>query len=273
MQHDDTEDARTVLLVRHAMDTASADLPPLPDLAGPAAAEGRRRTGRRRLALGTTALAMALAGAAATTLLPGTGAAPPVVTPAAAPSASAGHPEPVHIEPTPGEKSMADLPARERSRQVEFQNQAAGVLQALLPTGTGTVRRTDLNVSRYQVDQGGRTFVLVFSVRPSTRSASGPSCAEAKGAECASKTLPGGVKAVAVTAPVGSGTVTETRVRFHYGRSEVRLSLSPDEAAGVSAPVTGTRLLDVAGAPDFLDLVAYAERQPMEPLVSPVRGG
>ncbi|MFC9269193.1 hypothetical protein ACFTXJ_15660 [Streptomyces zhihengii] len=270
MQHDDTEDARTVLLVRHAMDTASADLPPLPDLAGRATDEGRRRRGRRRLALGTAALAVMVAGAAGAVLLPGGTGAPAAVAPAAAPSPA---PEPVHIEPTPGEETMADLPADELSRRVAFQDEAVGVLQELLPPGTGTVRRTDLNVARYQVDRGGSAFVLIFSVRPSTRSQATPVCAEAKGAVCATAVLPDGVKARAVTEPVGSGEVTATEVTFTYGRSEVTLSLSPDESTGVSAPVTNEQLLAVASDPAFRELLRYADERPMEPLATSVRGG
>ncbi|MFD0430059.1 hypothetical protein ACFQ60_28400 [Streptomyces zhihengii] len=265
----DPGDDRTALLLRHAMGAASAGLPPLPDLSGPARAEGRRRAGRRRLALGAAALAVAAAGAAGTRLLPEGSAAPAVVPAATAPAAPVG---PVHIEPAPGEETMADLPDDERSRREVFQNEAVGVLQELLPQGTGTVRRTDLNVSRYQVERGDRVFVLILSVRPSTRSVAIPSCAGAKGGTCVTATLLDGVKARATTEPVGSGGVTATRATFAYGRSEVTLALAR-RVRGVSAPVTNEQLLTVASDPAFHELLRYADERPMEPLATSVGGG
>lgn len=267
---------RTVLLVRDAMDRASADLPPLPDLAGPALAEGRRRKSRTRLAVASGVLCLAALGTAGAVSLTGGGhsapAPPAAATVTPTPTASP-LPEPVHIEPTPGEESMADLPDAERTRQENFQQQAVGVLQELLPEGIGTVQRTDIDVRQYQVTKGGKKFVLIFSVRPHDASRSSKPCADVKGVVCKTATLPDGVEAEAITMPMDSGEVTGTWVAFRYGGSDVSLSLNPDAASNTSAPVTNDQLLAVAAAPAFLDLVRIADEQPMEERQSSVPAG
>ncbi|MGX6742929.1 hypothetical protein [Streptomyces peucetius] len=267
---------RTVLLVRDAMDRASADLPPLPDLAGPALAEGRRRKSRTRLAVASGVLCLAALGTAGAVSLTGGGhsapAPPAAATVTPTPTASP-LPEPVHIEPTPGEESMADLPDAERTRQENFQQQAVGVLQELLPEGIGTVQRTDIDVRQYQVTKGGKKFVLIFSVRPHDASRSSKPCADVKGVVCKTATLPGGVEAEAITMPMDSGEVTGTWVAFRYGGSDVSLSLDPDAASNTSAPVTNDQLLAVAAAPAFLHLVRIADEQPMEERQSSVPAG
>ena len=277
-----TED-RTVLLVRDAMDRASDDLPPLPDLVGPALTEGRRRRFRTRLAIASGLLTVAAIGTAgAVAGLPGGGHTAPAA-PAATVSPSPPHPStvspapsfpPIHIEPSPGEKSMADLPEAERARQEGFQQQAVGVLQELLPEGIGTVQRTDLDVTRYQVTKGEKEFVLIFSVRPGDPSRSQKPCLDAvKGMVCKKATLPGGIEAEATTAPMNSGEVTGTWVSFHYGSSDVSLWLNPHDASNTSAPVTNDQLLAVAADPAFLDLIRVADERPMEEKQTSIPGG
>ncbi|MFB7171366.1 hypothetical protein ACFCYM_11150 [Streptomyces sp. NPDC056254] len=267
--NEDTADARTALLVRDAMDRATAELPALMDLAGPARAQGRRRKARVRVAVGAGVLAVATLGAVTASMLPGSGRQAPVEVVVAAPPSSSAPPQPLHIEPTPGESSMADLPAAERARQVNFQDQAVDVLQSLLPPTVGTVQRTDLRVNFYRATKDGTAFPLIFSVRPSGEKPQ--PCQEIRGRVCAKATLPGGIEAHASTIP--TGTVTETEVSFRYGTCNVRLSVFPDEAANASAPVTPAQLLDVVKAPAFLDLVKAAEAQPMEQEQRSIPGG
>ncbi|MFE6907580.1 hypothetical protein [Streptomyces erythrochromogenes] len=266
----DAADARTAVLVREAMDRATAELPALLDLSGPARAQGRRRRARVRVAIGAGVLAVATLGAVTASLLPGGGGQRPVEDVVAAPPASpTAPPQPVHIEPTPGESSMAGLPPAERARQEDFQNRAVGVLQSLLPPAVGTVQRTDLKVNFFQATKDGTAFPVIFSVRPSGEKPQ--PCQEVRGRVCAKATLPGGIEAHASTIP--TGTATETEVSFRYGTCNVRLSVFPHEASNTSAPVTPAQLLDVVGAPAFLDLVRAAEAQPMEEEQRSVPGG
>ncbi|MGJ0154440.1 hypothetical protein ACR3S4_13925 [Streptomyces sp. CH8.1] len=270
--NEDTADARTALLVREAMDRATAELPALMDLAGPARAEGRRRKARVRVAIGAGVLAVATLGAVTASLLPGSGSQGPVeVVVAAPPSPSAPPPQPLHIEPTPGESSMADLPAGERTRQENFQDRAVGVLQSLLPATVGTVQRTDLKVNFYRATKDGKAFPLIFSVRPSSEQPQ--PCQEVRGRVCAKATLPGGIEAHASTIPTGNGAVNETEVSFRYGTCNVRLSVLPHEASNTSSPVSPAQLLEVAKAPAFLDLVRTAQAQPMEEEQRSIPGG
>ncbi|MGR4882757.1 hypothetical protein ACIPUC_25595 [Streptomyces sp. LARHCF249] len=268
-------DDRAVRLVRDAMDRTTADLPPLPDLAGAARAQGRRRKARVRAAIGGGVLAVAALGVAGAAALPVGNSGEKVsgvVNVAAPPSSSAPQP-PVHIEPTPGESSMADLPVAERTRQENFQNQAVGVLQGLLPESVGTVQRTDLSVRLYQGTKDGKTFTIVFSVRPSGADHTDRPCLEVKGQVCKQATLPGGIRATAATAPINNGDVTETRLSFRYGKSSVSLAVSPHDASNTSAPVTNDQLLALAKAPAFLDLVKTADADPVEQEQTIVPGG
>ncbi|MEV6250885.1 hypothetical protein AB0M38_32650 [Streptomyces sp. NPDC051742] len=58
---------------------------------------------------------------------------------------------------------------------------------------------------------------------------------------------------------------------FRYGDSRVLLSADPEK---VSAPVTPRQLLAVAEDPRFLDLVRYADENPVETMAPPaVEGG
>ncbi|MFJ6371635.1 hypothetical protein ACIQK5_26070 [Streptomyces virginiae] len=276
--NEDLADERAARLVRDAMDHTTAELLPPLDLVGPARAQGLRRRARVRAAIGGGVLAVAALGLSAAFVLPGGGQeatrSTGVTGVAPSPTDTTGPVPPVHLEPSPGESSMADLPPAERARQENFQNQAVGVLQRLLPTSVGTVQRTDLSVQMYHATKDGKTFVVIFSVRPSEP---GPAtqlpCAEARGMTCKKATLPGGVVANAVTMPMDSATTTGTELTFRYGKSTVRLSVNPHTASNTSAPVTNDQLLELAQSPAFLDLVKTADANPMEKAQRTVRGG
>lgn len=291
-----------VPLVRVAMERAAEGAPPLPDLVPAAVAQGRSRRTRARAAAGAGVTAVVALGVFGATLplwgadeggavrparswsaaARATEATPPTVTEAPRADRS-----PVHVEPSPGESSMADLPAAERARQESFQQKVARLLDELLPRGFGTVRPVDLAVSRYQAAEDRSTFPVVLSVRPRGDAGEGPeplACRDnpVKGFQCKQATLPGGLKARAITAAVGSSgaqgarrsqTVTGVDVTFHYRDSAVRLSVTGDDSTMVSAPVSADELLAVAADARFLELVAYADSHPMEEKEGAIRGG
>ncbi|MFB6992442.1 hypothetical protein [Streptomyces sp. NPDC056304] len=294
-------------LIRKAMAEAAEGAPPMPDLVPIALAVGRRRRIRARAAIGSAMVGVVALGVFGATLPSwGTGAgtgddtaqvgAPsPVpgmsqVTPSPAstgptpgfptpfPSYNGPTRTPVHVEPTPGESSMADLSAPERGRQEKFQQQAASVLDALLPAAFGTVRPVDLAVSRYQGGSGGHVFPVVFSVRP----AGGPQepCPydpeEKEKYQCDEVALLDGIVARAVTttgSSKGGKDIVGVSVSFAFKDSTVVLSADGDDSAMVSAPVTADRLLHVARDERFLRLVRYAQAFPMEPRQESVHGG
>ncbi|MFC8534641.1 hypothetical protein ACFUJY_11885 [Streptomyces sp. NPDC057249] len=279
------------LLVRTAMERATDGAPPLPDLVPGARAEGRRRRVRARAAVGATALAIVGLGlfGAALPVWGGDGEpargwsaasqTSPVPTPTSAPVPVRA---PVHVEPSPGESSMADLPERESSRQRGFQNEAAAVLESLLPEALGPVRPVDIAVNRYQGGaDGGPAFPLSFSVRPlatGKAARADRACLDVavKHLRCDEVSLPGGMMAQAITAAgnaEGGKTVTSVTVRFTYGHSRVTLAVGGDTDAMVSAPVTADDLLVVARDARFMELVAYADARPMEAREGSVRGG
>ncbi|MEV7526221.1 hypothetical protein [Streptomyces sp. NPDC091371] len=255
------------MLVRDAMDRTTSDLPPLPDLVGPARAQGRRRKARVRFAIGGAALAVAALGVAGAVALPVDNKNPQVggtLNVAAPPSSSSTlPPPPVHIEPTAGESSMADLPPAERAKQEDFQNRSVSVLQKLLPEKIGTVQRTDISVRIYQGTKDGKKFTIIFSVRPSGPGANPKPCIEIKGMVCKKTTLPGGIEAMASTSPVNSGNVGSS-LSFHYGKSDVSLSIYAQDESDTSAPATLDQLLEIAKATTFLDLVKSADADPVQ---------
>ncbi|WP_328891279.1 hypothetical protein [Streptomyces sp. NBC_00316] len=291
MSSDRAAQENEALLIREAMAAASEGAPPLPDLVPVALAQGRRRRARARVAIGagvTGVLALAVFGATLPSWGAGSGtgqvgAAPGTPDSSAMPTPVPTGPSraPVHVEPTPGESSMASLPAAERRRQEQFQQQTAALLDTLLPAGFGTVRPVDLAVSRYQGGSAGRVFPVVFSVRPTGDSADAPDEAPCKNnptkkSQCKEAELPGGIVARAITAAgnsKGDKTITGVNVRFVYGDSIVVLSADGDDSSMVSAPVTADQLLGVAGDSRFLELVRYADSFPMEPKQESVRGG
>ncbi|WP_327369231.1 hypothetical protein [Streptomyces sp. NBC_01217] len=288
------EEAGT-LLIRAAMAEATEGVPPLPDLVPVAVAEGRRRRARARAAIGTAVAGVLALGVFGATLPSwgtwgdtGTGTdtsagqvGAPAPTGAPTPVPTAGTRTPVHLEPTPGESSMADLPADERKRQEQFQQQAAALFDELLPAGFGTVRPVDLAVSRYQGAAKDGVFPVIFSVRPSSKpggSMKNEPCQDnpKKQYQCKKAKLPGGIVARAVTAAGNTKdgkSIIGVDVHFVYGDSTVVLSAGGDDSAMVSAPVTADQLLAVAGDSRFLNLVRYAESSPMEPKQESVDGG
>lgn len=293
-----------VPLVRVAMERAAEGAPPLPDLVPAAVAQGRSRRTRARAAVGAGVSAVVALGVFGATLplwgadeggaarparswsaaARAAEATPPSATEATPPTATeaprAVRP-PVHVEPGPGESSMADLPAAERARQESFQQKVARLLDELLPRGLGTVHPVDLAVSRYQTAEDGSTFPVVLSVRRRGDGDEGPEappCRDnpAKGFQCKQAMLPGGLKARAVTAvgnSRGSQTITGVDVTFDYRDSAVRLAVTGDDTTMVSAPVTADQLLAVAADARFLELVAYADSRPMEEKDGAIRGG
>ncbi|MGW3243117.1 hypothetical protein [Streptomyces sp. NPDC001070] len=280
----------SALLVRDAMEHAVAELPPALDLVPAAVVQGRRRRARVRVAVAAgvaCAIGAVVFGSAA---LPGGGGGGTTVRPAAsttpAPRTSkepAPYRTPVHIEPTSDtEESMADLPPAERKRQEGFQQQAAVLLDELLPDAVGLIRPVDLAVWRYQGETaGGKVFTVTLSVRPSgsvpRTTRHGDTCPEdpdsLRGGSCEQGTLPGGIKATAYRLVDGSPDTMYTRVRFVYGHSDVELAVYPDQDAKASAPVTAGQLLAVVRDRRFLDLVRYADASPMEKKQISVLGG
>ncbi|MGW0939433.1 hypothetical protein [Streptomyces sp. NPDC002666] len=285
------------LLIRAAMEQAAEGAPALPDLVPVALVQGRRRRNRARAAVGagvTGVVALGVFGAVVSMWSPDGGTQPArtwsaasqstAVSPPPSPTATAAPrpvPTPVHIEPTPGETSMADLPPAERARQEEFQQQAAALLDELLPGSLGTVRPVDLAVNRYQAGRDGNTFPLIFSVRPKGApdgAPADPPCRDipSKGLRCATAVLPGGIKARVTTAEGssrGTQTITGVSLGFLYGDSVVRISVDGDDSSMVSAPVDADQLVTAASDPGFLKLVKYADGHPMEDKEHSVRGG
>lgn len=281
-------------LIRTAMKQTAEGAPPPPDLVSVALVQGRRRRTRARAALGagvTGVVALGVFGVALPMWGAGGGTQPAqtgsVTTPAttSAPSpASADRPvpKPVHLEPSDGETPMADLPVAERDRQKKFQLKVAVLLDELLHEQLGAVRPVDLEVRRYQGGSGGHAFPVIVSVRPRADAealgSANPPCRDitTKGIRCKTVTLPGGIKARALTWEGngnGAQTLTNVELAFTYGNSSVRLSVSGDDAAMVSSPVTADQLVAVASDSRFLELVKYADGHPMEDKEHFVDGG
>ncbi|MGW9025771.1 hypothetical protein ACWGQ5_16490 [Streptomyces sp. NPDC055722] len=282
------EDHRSVLLVRDAMESAVAELPSLHDLVPAAVTQGRRRRARARLA--TAAGIACVAGAVVFGSLPLTagGDADRTVRPATSgtpsPHESVKEPEPyrtpVHIDPTSDdERSMANLPPGERKRRAQFQQDAAVLLDKLLPDSVGLIRPVDLDVSRYQGETtDGKVFTIIFSVRPSGDGPDSKPCPSAaalaaKGGSCKQATLPGGIKATSLRVFTDSPETMSTDVHFRYGHSDVYVSIGPDVNAKASAPVTSQELLAAVGDSRFLDLVRYADEHPMQKKQTTIAGG
>lgn len=275
------EDRRSALLVRDAMERTVAELPPLHDLVPAAVTQGRRRRLRARLVIAAGSACVAGAAVVASLTLSGEDDARTTVRPATSDTPSLHEspspdrePEPyrtpVHIEPTShAERAMANLTPAERKRQAEFQQQAAVLLDRLLPDTVGLVRPVYDDARLYQgKTEGGKVFPLIFTVRPS-QGGSGPRpCSEAitkKGGSCEHATLPGGsgIKATSLRLFVESPEIMSTQVAFSYAHSDVVLTVYPDVDAPASSPVTGEELLAAVGDSRFLDLVRDAAELPL----------
>ncbi|MFH9982117.1 hypothetical protein ACH4ND_23310 [Streptomyces sp. NPDC017179] len=273
------EDRRSALLVRDAMERTVAGLPSVHDLVPAAVTQGRRRRARARLAIAAGiacvagavvfgSLTLPVGDDARTTVRPATSGTP---SPHESPESAQPEPyrTPVHIEPTSDDqRSMAHLPPAERKRRTQFQQDAAVLLDKLLPDAVGLIRPVDLDVSQFQGEtEDGKVFTIIFSVRPSDDGPDSKPCPSAalavKGGSCQHATLPGGIEARALRVFADSDETMATDVHFRYGHSDVRLSINPDSAAKASAPVTSEELLTAVGDSRFLDLVRNADKHPM----------
>ncbi|MCX5397630.1 hypothetical protein [Streptomyces sp. NBC_00102] len=267
-------------LLRSVMEEATGRAPLPGDLVAGAVVQGRRRRARRQVALGAGVTAvMALGILASTSPWPDGGTTPAVtnsdpdlpftVDPDILADAEHvdGHDrEPVHVEPSPGEFSMADLPAAERKIQVEFQQGVAEELDDMLYT-VGEVHPVDLRVSQYQLKTGEFTFPLTFSVRPADGEKTGEQKCEdvpAKQSTCYTFMMRGGIWGTARTAPVNSEDTTGVRISFTYQDNLVDLSVAPDDEHGKSSPVAVEKLRQIAQDGRITLLVRYAVQHPME---------
>ncbi|MER5311156.1 hypothetical protein ABT034_25585 [Streptomyces sp. NPDC002773] len=272
-----------ITLLRSTMERTVDDLPPLPDLAPLAAREGRRRRLRARVAIVTTAFGAVTAGALGLTLLPGS--SPAVTMPAAVPSspgatasASTGPSTtyaPVTIEETPGvtpPDNPDGLSEAERARHAAHQQRVAALLDELLPATVTEIRPVKDKVYVYRIASGGETFRMTVSVRPSDENRLKP-CVDdpVRGFHCEKVTFDGNREAQLVSMLVNGDETSGSYLDFRYGDSRVQLSVDPER---VSAPVTPRQLLAVAQDPRFLDLVRYADENPVETKAPPaVEGG
>ncbi|MEU6881895.1 hypothetical protein [Streptomyces sp. NPDC046712] len=263
-------------LLKTAMDRTTEDLPPLPDLAPVAMAQGRRRRTRARLAAVGGVFGTVTAAALGLTSLPGpdTGVAMPAAPPAASPSA---YRTPVQVEETPGvtpPDNPEGLPAAERERRAGFQQQVAALLDELLPASVTDVRPVKDKVYAYRITSAGTTFDLTLSVRPSDDLAVRPCPSPAdERMRCETAELDGAKEQQArLRSLMAERPDTWTSwVDFSYGRSLVRLSV---DAAEVSAPVTPEQLVAVARDTRLMDLVRYADENPVEKKETPpIQGG
>lgn len=280
------EDHRSVLLVRDAMESAVAELPSLHDLLPAAVAQGRRRKARARLATAAGIACVAGAVVFGSLTLTAGGDADRTVRPATSGTPSpheSVQPEPyrtpVHIDPTSDdERSMANLPPTEQKRRAQFQQQAAVLLDKLLPDSVGLIRPVDLDVSRYQGEtEDGKVFTIIFSVRPTGDSPDPKPCPSAAlastGGSCKQAMLPGGIKATSLRVFTDSPETMSTSVRFRYGHSDIGLTVYPDVNAKASAPLSSEELLAAVGDSRFLDLVRYADEHPMQKKQTTIAGG
>ncbi|MFD9359902.1 hypothetical protein [Streptomyces sp. NPDC060031] len=274
------EDRHNALLVRDAMERTVAELPPVHDLLAGALAQGRRRRARARLAVAAGVACVAGAVVFGSVLLPGGGGGGATTVRPAASDVPEPYRTPVHIEPTSeGQQTMADLPPAERERQEQFQQRVAALLDKRLPDAVGLIRPIDVNVRRYQGEaEGGKVFPVIFSVRPAGEGSAPKSCTEVpqgqvKDGTCRQATLPGGIRAISYRMLSDGPGTTATLVSFSYGRSDVTLTVTPDTKATASAPVTSEEILAAAADPAFLDLVRYADENPMQASQTSVQGG
>ncbi|WP_405459023.1 hypothetical protein OG786_17830 [Streptomyces sp. NBC_00101] len=283
MLTDPTEVEREMdgLLLRSVMEEAAGREPLRGDLVAGAMALGRRRRARTRIALGSGITAvMALGVFAATTPWSAGGTATPAVTgsdpsPAAlvdpdilADAEQVDRPrEPVHVEPSPGEFSMAELTTAERKMQEEFQQGAAKDLDDMLYL-QGVVHPVDLRVSQYQLKAGKFTYPLTFSIRPAEGNEAGEQrkCPQrpAKRSTCDEFVMRDGTMATATTAPVGPSDLMGARVEFTYENQSVELSVAPDLVHGRSSPVTVEQLRTMARDSRITGPVKFVAAHPME---------
>ena len=85
--------------------------------------------------------------------------------------------------------------------------------------------------------------------------------------------ISGGIEAISYRLVSDSPETTATMVYFSYGDSDVGLTVDPDVDAPASAPVTSKELLAAVGDSRFLDLVRYADENPMQKRQTSIAGG
>ncbi|MFF2368269.1 hypothetical protein ACFVU0_36920 [Streptomyces sp. NPDC058122] len=266
------EDHHSTLLVRDAMESAVAELPSLHGLVSAAVTQGRRRKARARLAIAAgSACAAAAVVVASLTLSGGDGARSTVRPAATLPNESPGpvqpkpYRTPVHLDSAAREEQhLEGLTPVERTRQAEFQQKAAVLLDQLLPDTVGLIRPVYLDATDYQGEtEGGKVFYVALSVRPYDGGPGPRPCSGTftKGGSCENVTLPGAIKATSLRMFVRSPDVMSTEVGFVYANSKVVFTVYPGVGSG-SSPITGKELLAIAGDSRFLGLVHDATQLP-----------
>lgn len=268
---------KDVSLVRDAMERTVDDLPFPPDLVPAAVLKGRRRRARARAAVAASALgATALAALGAVALPEGDTGAGVAATGTIPP---APYRTPVHVEATSGEAeegSLNGLSVAERKRFEEFQQWSAAVLDEALPDAVGTIRPLDSSVLFYQGEKDGNVFRVTFAVRPDDgETVAAGACRDVptKKMTCESVELENGTGAQIRVGASGSMETNATSMAFTYRGSDVRLEISPDGRTGTSAPVTGQQLLDGVRESGLLEVVRYADENPLLEKQVSVRGG
>ncbi|MET8408644.1 hypothetical protein ABZV34_11185 [Streptomyces sp. NPDC005195] len=267
------EDRHSALLVRDAMESAVAELPSLHGLVSAAVTQGRRRKARARLAIAAgSACAAGVVVVASLTLSGGDGARSTVRPAATSPHESPGpvrpkpYRTPVHRYSTAREEQrLKGLTSVERTRQAEFQQKAAVLLDQLLPDTVGLIRPVYDDRVEYQGEtEGGKVFHVDFFVAPSEGGSGPRPCSGSfiKGGSCENVTLPGGIKATSLRLFVRSPDVMSTEVAFVYANSDVIFTVYPDVGTSGSSPITGKELLAAASDSRFLGLVHDATQLP-----------
>ncbi|MFD5521083.1 hypothetical protein [Streptomyces sp. NPDC127066] len=272
------EDGQSALLVRDAMERTVANLLPSYDLVPAAVTQGRRRRLRTRLVIAAGSACAVGAVMAASLTLSGEGDDRSSVRPAtsAAPSPHESPDPGLYRTPVPaqsmdsGDRALAQLPVSDRKRREEFQQQAAALLDRLLPDSVGFVRPVRNYAQLYYGEAAdGRVFQLIFTVRSSGNRSGPRPCPKdivSKGGICEHVTLPGGsgLRATSLRLPVDPPTIMSTQIAFTYAHSDAVLTIYPDVEARASSPVTSEQLQAAVGDSRFLDLVRDAGALPLD---------
>lgn len=280
-------------LLRDALHRTADTLSPLPDLVPEAVREGRRRRARTR----AVAVAGAFVAVTAMTLsisvlgpwLLSGPSAPPAAPPGPSLSLPAPGPSPQRTEPvtgmptptstpeptpsgakpatppdpTPSLSAPPGLAPEEAQRLTDFRQEAAGVLDALLPASIGTVLPVGEDPQSYQARRGGIVHAVRLSVHPDPGSPV-PACRDIpeKGLTCGALTLDDGTPAQVYRQPAAGRTGTEISLQYRVGRSAVALSVSPAPSGAGGTPVTAEDLVRVAQNARFRGLIAGADASP-----------
>ncbi|MFD4026952.1 hypothetical protein ACFWRV_26110 [Streptomyces sp. NPDC058576] len=284
-------------LFRDALHRTAGPLSLQPDLVPDAVREGHRRRARSRAyaVAGTfvavTALTLGLSVLGPWLLSgpnqePASPAGPSLSLPAPTPTPSPRRTEPLPdmpsptatpvptesaavppVPPGPPAPSLSGPPGlgpQEAQRLADFRQQAAGVLDALLPASVGTVLPAGDDPEAYQGRHAGVVHPVRLALRPDPGSPE-PACRDLpeKGLTCESVTLDDGTPAQAYRQSVEGRTGTEVSLQYRYGRSTVALSVAPAPTGAGGTPVTAEDLVRVVQSPRFRELIAYADENPV----------